>query len=40
MNMVFAEIDDYNDTYFSKFLFSFWVFFGSVIVLSVYQVDI
>ena len=37
INKLFAEIDDYNDTYFSKFLFSFWLFFGSVIVLSIYQ---
>lgn len=40
IDALFAEIDEYNDTYFSKFLLSFWLFFGSVIVLSVYQVRI
>ena len=40
INMLFTEIDYYNDTYFSKFLLSFWLFFGSVIVLSLYQVGL
>lgn len=37
LNDIYIEIDDYNRTYFSKFLLSFWVSLGSVFVLLLFE---
>ena len=36
-DLLHREIDDYNSTYWSKFLFSVWLSFGIVIVITFYE---
>ena len=37
-NSLFLEINEYNTTYWSKFLFNIWFFFGIFIVFTIYIV--
>ena len=36
LNRLYVEINEYNTTYWSKFLLSVWIIFGSVIVVLIY----
>src|SRR6202000_501065 len=36
LNRLYVEINEYNTTYWSKFLLSVWLLFGSVIVILIY----
>ena len=37
-NKVFGEISEYNGTFWSKFLFILWLFFGNMIILLIYTI--
>ena len=37
-DVIYREINEYNTTYWSKFLFIFWLFFGIIIVILIYIV--
>ena len=37
LNQIYLEINDYNNSLWSKFLFTIWLFFGSCIIIVLYS---